>query len=800
MRAAEPSGRARGLPAELTPFVGRRGELADVRGLLSASRLVTLTGVGGVGKTRLAHQVAATLTRAFRDGIHVVELAGLRDPGLLVETVAAALGLRDQSAPLTLDVLAEHLGGRRVLLVVDNCEHLATECATALDALLRAAPGLRALATSRHVLGITGEQTYEVAPFPVPSPDHAPTAAELSGCHSAILFEQRAAAVLPGFRIDGDNAAAVGRLLHRLDGLPLALELAAARMRTLTPGELLDRLDDRFAVLTGGSRAAPPRQRTLRELMDWSYDLCSPQERTLWARASVFAGGFDLEAAEAVCSGADLARSAVADLVHALVEKSVLTRSPAGEEDGRARYRMLETVREYGQGRLVGAGSRAGGPEGRAEPGARPDALAVHRRRHRDHCLDLVRRAQREWFGPGQIPWLTRLRRDHANLRAALDFCLSTPGEQGAGRELASLPHHYWISHGALSEGRHWLARLLDTGEDEPTRLAALGTYAYLGVLQGAGAAAVEEYEALAERLQDASALAWARHHRALLAFFGGEPERGTALLAEAVARHRAAGDLTGVAECTFKRAIVETLLGHTDLALALCRESQEITAAHGESWTRADALFAESLVRRQTGDRCRADALARDAVRLLRPLGDRWGIALCVEVLAWSAADGADPERAACLLGVLRTLWESVGGTFFVAPFMRVSHDRCERDTRAALSPRDFDRALRRGAALSLADALTYVLEEPAPTTPPPEPYARTSLTRREREVADLVAAGLANAEIAATLVIARRTAETHVGRVLTKLGLTSRSQLAAWVHDNRDAPGKPVGVPETL
>ncbi|WP_308405298.1 helix-turn-helix transcriptional regulator [Streptomyces sp. B93] len=253
------------------------------------------------------------------------------------------------------------------------------------------------------------------------------------------------------------------------------------------------------------------------------------------------------------------------------------------------------------------------------------------------------------------------------------------------------------------------------------------------------------------------------------------------------LARHRAAGDPVGVAECAFKRAVMETLLGHHDRALALCREAQTLTAAHGESWIRGDALFAEALVRRQLGDRCQADTLAREAVRLLRPLGDRWGIALCVEVLAWSAADDGDPERAACLLGALRSLWESVGGASFVAPFMRESHDRCERDTRAALPARAYERAVRRGAALSLDGTLSYALQEAVPTEPPALPYAHTSLTRREREVADLVAAGLGNQEIAATLVIARRTAETHVSRVLAKLGLSSRAQLAAWVHEHR-------------
>ncbi|WP_236244599.1 LuxR C-terminal-related transcriptional regulator [Streptomyces sp. CC210A] len=638
------------------------------------------------------------------------------------------------------------------------------------------------------------------------------SAGEALRYEAVALFAQRAAAVLPGFRVTDGNAAAVADLVHRLDGLPLALELAAARMRTLTLREITERLDDRFALLTGGNRAALPRQRTLRELMDWSHDLCSDRERTLWARASVFVGGFDLEAAEEVCAGPGLPGPAVVDAVHGLVEKSVLVRY---EQDGRARFRMLETVRAYGQERLAEA------------------AEAVRlRRKHRDHCLELARRAESAWFGPGQVGWFARLHGEHANLRAALDFCLHTPGEAAAGLALASLPRHYWISQGGLDEGRRWLALLLEAGPGRgPEHVAALGTHLYLGLMQGAVAEtvpAIDAYEAEAERIGDASGLAWALHHRALAAAFRGELAAAAGLFGEAAARHRGGGDLAGAMECTFKHAIVLTMLGHTDRALALCRECRSVTSAHGETWIRADALFAESLIRWETGDRGAADGLARQAIRLLRPLGDLWGIALCVEILAWSAASDGGTRRAACLLGVLRSLWEAIGGALFAAPFMAASHERCERETRGALPTAEFERMLRHGAGLDFDEALAYVLEEPSArlpddvprdtpspaaartarsAAPPPSPrgtaraagsagpYSGTELTRREREVADLVAAGLGNQEIAARLVIARRTAESHVGRALAKLGLTSRTQLAAWVHERRGTGG-PTGT----
>ncbi|WP_374108967.1 LuxR C-terminal-related transcriptional regulator [Streptomyces sp. CC228A] len=1053
MGAAESWAEAGALPAELTPFVGRRDETDAVRHLLSASRLVTVTGVGGVGMTRLAYQVGAGLRRAFPDGVRLVELASLRDPGLLPETVAAAVGLRGRRTRLTLDSVAAHVRKRHMLLVVDNCEHLADACVPVLDALLRAAPRLRVLATSRHVLGITGEQTFFLEPMPgprwgratapgtgagpVPQPaphpaqdaaagppparrapwapgrrrlpdrtprhprqrarprsptghgaasrtgrDRAPEAVRgeaagaargeaprtvrrdapsagrgagsapgrdstgparagartprggaapapgrrrgrrggagrrpsaapghdgpaptrhaadsgpaptlhsadsgpaPTGCgeasgppqtrhearperaatapaqpataaaqrlrdrsgepppaapdsgpwphpfgggaatappplsakealryESVVLFAQRAAAVLPGFRVSDGNAAAVADLVHRLDGLPLALELAAARMRTLTLREIIERLDDRFALLTGGSRAALPRQRALRELMDWSHDLCSDRERVLWARASVFAGGFGLEAAEEVCAGPGLPRPAVVDAVHGLVEKSVLVRH---EQHGRARFRMLETVRAYGQERL-----------------AETAETVRLRRNHRDHCLELARRAEGAWFGPEQVAWFARLHGEHANLRAALDFCLRTPGEAAAGLALASLPRHYWISQGGLGEGRRWLARLLEAGPGRgAAHVTAMGAYLYLGLMQGAvveSVPAIDAYEAEAERIGDASGLAWALHHRALAAAFRGDLAVAAGLLGEAAARHRGGGDLAGAMECTFKHAIVLTMLGHTDRALALCRECRTVTSAHGETWIRADALFAESLIRWETGDRGAAALLARQAIRLLRPLGDLWGIALCVEILAWSAASDGGTRRAACLLGVLRSLWEAIGGALFAAPFMAVSHERCERETRAALPAADFERMLRHGAGLGFDEALAYVLEEPSARLPdaardtPPRtpghtarataaapaprtggrtagsagPYSGTELTRREREVADLVAAGLGNQEIAARLVIARRTAESHVGRALAKLGLTSRTQLAAWVHERRAAGALPA------
>ncbi|MEU9987409.1 AAA family ATPase [Streptomyces sp. NPDC048045] len=462
---------AGGPGAELTPLVGRHAETTRVGRLLSTARLVTLTGVGGVGRTRLALRVAGDAGRRFPDGVHVVELASLRDADLLAQSVGGALGLANpgrDGADAT-EAVAAHLRDRRALLVLDNCEHLVDACARLADTLLRAAPGLRILATGRQALGIAAEQVFPVEPLAVVEPGRGHSVRELLGCPAVVLFAERATAVRPAFAVGEDNADAVARLVHRLDGLPLAIELAAARLRTLTPAEILDRLDDRFALLTTGSRTAVPRQRTLRELMDWSYDLCDAGERALWARVSVFSGGFDLEGVAGVCCDDALPAATLLDVLDGLVEKSVLTHR---DHDGRSRYDMLETVRDYGRERL-------------AESGEPP----VLRRRHRDHYLGLTARAQEEWFGPRQAEWFTRLRLDHANLRAALEYCLEQPGEAAAGLSLALAPRHYWITAGSLAEGRRWLARLLAATDPAtaPLRSRALATDAYLGILQGHG-------------------------------------------------------------------------------------------------------------------------------------------------------------------------------------------------------------------------------------------------------------------------------------------------------------------------
>ncbi|GGY78902.1 LuxR family transcriptional regulator [Streptomyces olivaceoviridis] len=763
-----------GLGGELTSLIGRRTETARIARLLSGARLVTLSGVGGVGKTRLALRVAANATRsAFPDGVYVAELAALRDPEQLAPSVLGTLDVANPGRPGAdaTAALVARLCERRALLVLDNCEHLIDACARLIDALLRAAPGLRVLATSRQPLGIAGEQVFPVEPLPVPDADQGHGVRALSDNPAVALFADRAAAVLPGFTVTESDAAAVAELVRRLDGLPFAIELAAARIRSLTPHEILERLTDRFALLTGGSRVAVDRQRTLRALIDWSHELCTERERLLWARASVFRGGFDLESLERVCADPELPPAALLDTLDALVVKSLVN---CRHERGRARYHMLETVREYGHERLAASGS-----------------LDAIRRRHRDRYAELTARAGQEWFGPRQVDWFTRLRLDHPNLRAALEFCRERPGQARAGLALAVSPRHYWITAGLLSEGRRWLSRLLaadhaqDHGDDAAgpgaaVRVQAQVTDTYLGMLQGDPEAdvrrALATCEAAARRGGHRRESAWVWHHHGILAIWTEDFAGAAELFARASAEFRAQGCLDAALECRVKFAIAHAYGGDVAAADEACDEVEAAARAHDESWLHGMALLARALLARRADAPVDAIANARAAIARLRPFQDWWDVAMCVEVIAWSTQDA--PRRAARLLGVLHMLWESVGGRLGSAPFMRAQHVRFEAAVREALPAAGFDREFRRGARATVDEAMAYVLDDAAGVP---------GLTRRESQVAELVAEGLTNKDIAARLTIAQRTAENHVERILGKLGFTSRTQLAVWAYERR-------------
>ncbi|WP_242613546.1 ATP-binding protein [Herbihabitans rhizosphaerae] len=756
------------MPLEATTYVGRRAEIAEVRRLLGATSTVTLTGPGGVGKSRLARRAVCAVRGMFPDGVVVVKLAELREPALLVSTVAARLGLGDRAA-IPMDVIVDHLHQRRMLLLLDNCEHLVDACAGLVDTLVSACPGLVVLATSRQSLGVTGERIMPVPPLEVPQPGGAP--ADLERYDAVRLLLDRATAVVPSFAITEQNAADVITLCRKLEGLPLAIELAAVRMRVLSVRQLIDRLDKRFAVLTGGNRGGPSRHETMRSLVDWSHELCTEPERLLWARASVFSGGFDLDAAERVCSGDGLDSRHVLDVIDALIDKSILVRE---EYQGLARYRMLETIRLYGEERL-----RAADDEQRM------------RRRHRDWCVELTGRFEAEWIGPDQARWVDMLIREHPNLRRALDFCASDPDEAAVGLSKVLTFKEYWIIRG-LTEGRIWLDRLLDVAADDaPGRAHALWSNAFLALVQGdidAYETHLSDAERVAERTGDEKAVAYVHHVRAYHALIGNDMPNAVELFGKSVAMFRAQGDEAGELWSTYNYGLAISLSGELDRGRRVLRDCIERLTSRGEVFWRSWALWSLAAAEYLRGDVDEAAKAGFEVLRLQRRVHDRVILAFAVTVLAGCAAHNEQPRRAARLLGVAATAWRSFGASprnyaAFVEPVVS--------DTELVAGRLGFDQAANEfalGAAMPAEEAMAYVLAdgEPAEETAPKN--AQGTLTRRENQIAELVAEGLTNKQIAEKLGIARRTAESHVDHILTKLSFTNRAQIAAWVASRRN------------
>ncbi|WP_242676757.1 LuxR C-terminal-related transcriptional regulator [Rhodococcus sp. ABRD24] len=753
---------------ELTSFVGRRAEVAEARRLLTTAHLLTLTGIGGVGKTRLALRVAKASERAFPDGVWFVELDELHDPALLAETVAGVFGLRDQSSRPARELLVEYLVERRALIVLDNCEHLVDAVAVLTESLLRRCPDLRILATSREALGIGGEVVLRVPPMVAPDPGRPRSKPGIPESEAVTLFAERAASVLPGFDITEHNRPAVAWICHRLDGLPLPIELAAARMRAMSADQIRNRLSDRYRLLTDGSRVAPTRQQTLRLCVDWSHELCTPDERVAWARLSVFSGGFDLEAAEFVC-GRELPPEDLLDVVASLVDKSILLSEKANHG---VRYRMLETLRQYGQEQLAATGE-----------------LSNARRRHRDWFEGLVLQADREWIGARQAHWMRTLFAEQSNIRSALEYCLHEPGEAGAAVRIAAALHEYWLCRGMLGEGRHWIARAVSGSDDRPgadrvRALCAAGQFAGMQSDLAEGAALVAHARRLADELGDADSLALVTHGAGRMAMVSGDLDGAVGSLTDALASFRAAGDTHLTVLALQGLGIVRGMCGDVEQAVACHEEVMSITAALGESEYRARAMWLLGLQMWTRGDAERASALAVDSLRLSRMVDDHFAAEGCIELLAWTCADGRS-ERAAVLSGAAESLSRAMGTPPAAIPTTVVHHEECRRQIRRVLGEREFDAAFARGGAMSFEDAVDYALEEKTPPATPAEPRTADAhtLTRRERQVAELVARGLTNKEIASELVIAQRTAEGHVEHILSKLGFTSRAQIATWV-----------------
>ncbi len=695
---------ASNVPPEATSFINRRAEVMTARRLLRSARLVTLTGPGGVGKTRVALRVAREMERSFRDGVGVVDLAPLQDRSLLADTVVQVLGISDQSTRSRVDVLCQYLRTRRLLLVLDNCERVAAECGELVSTLLRAVPGLRVLVTSRHCLEVSGEHIVTISPLDAPVLEWTAPLRVDPEHHAVALFAERAKAVLPGFAVTPHNDTVVGQVCRQLDGLPLAIELAAARLRSLSLTELARRLDDHSRLRLSGPRPPMARHSTLYATLSWSFELCGEAERRMWARISVFSGGFDLAAAENVCAGDDIDADDVLDLVTGLVDKSLLIRQ---EHEGQARYRLLDTVRQFGLERLRDIGEE--------------DIL---RRRHRDWYLRLAEHGDAEWFGPHQVEWFTRLRLDHANLRVALNYCLTTPGERLAGLRMATTLWFYWIACGFVAEGCHWIERALElNAEPTPERAKALWVDGDMAAFQGDNRAALrvlEESRDLAQRLGDEPDLAYATQMLGLAALGRGDMLQADALLRDALMRHQALGQFdANVAVCPVMLAYAAVGRGDFDRAVRLSNECQVMSQQHGDIWARSWALWALSLVEWYRGRSHEAAAYARECLRIKHIFHDVLGMAFALDMLGWTAAVAGQSERAAVLLGAAQETWLTMGQPQADAAALIESRDRSEAAARSALGDGAFDEAFKRGTNLDVNQAVDYALASD-PTHPP--------------------------------------------------------------------------------
>lgn len=774
-RVREPTGN---LPADVTSFVGRRREITLTKRLLAESRLVTLTGPGGVGKTRLALRVAGNMRRAFRDKAWFVELEELRDPDLVPESVIEQLGLGGPRAGDDVDTIVEHLKNREMLLVLDNCEHVVEQVATLAEAVLRWCPNVRVLATSRQTLGASGESTMVVPPLQVPDIEHLPPPEAYEQYASVRLFVDRAKAAVPEFEVDAHNGPALMRLCHHLDGNPLAIELAAVRLRSLSPQQLEQRLSERYELLTEGRRDAPARQQTLRALIDWSYELCSDRDRTAWARMCLFSGTFDLEAAEHVVRDG-LTSGDVLGAIDSLIDQSVLLRE---EEAGEVRFRLLHALREYGQEKLAASGEQE-----------------RVRARHREWYSGLVQRFHREWIGPNQAEWVRKLHKEQGNLRVALHSAVSAPETAPEALRTAVRLGNYWGIRGLNGEARHWLdAGLATAPANAPERVSALRVHAWFTLLQGEPDPAVEmlhEAVALSEQHDDPVEDAYLLQTSAMAASFRREVQHARSLLEDALRRFRHLQVLAGELFGLFALGLLRGLHEDRETGLALLEECIELTAQRGEVFWRSYALWATSHLEISRDQPERAEAAAKDALRLQRQLDNRLAMAFSLDSLAWTATRQGRHERAARLAGAATAFWEAVrAAPGFYAAFEATLGEH-ESASRSALGEQPYREAFDRGYEFSSSAAVDFALEvkkhgrSTARDNVHPMP-----LTRREREIADLVARGRTNKEIAESLVIAQRTVEGHVQNILTKLDFSSRAQIAGWVAGQKGGgPGEP-------
>src|SRR5215218_2178813 len=798
------------LPAQRSSFVGREGEMLEVKRQLAMTRLLTLTGTGGSGKTRLALEVARDLVGAYPDGAWLVRLAPLSEGKLVPQAVAKAVGVPEQSGRSLADALVEALRAKEMLLVLDNCEHLVEAAARLVAVLLDSCPRLRVLATSREALSVAGESRWPVPALSVPNPRRSPTVGELEHSESARLFAERARQRHPSFTMGSDNIRAVAEICRRLEGLPLAIELAAARVSALSVEQISEKLENSLKLLTVGDRTAVPRQRTLRGTLDWRYDLFSEPAQKLLRRLSVFAGGWTLEAAAAVGRGNDIEQGEALDLLSGLVEKSLVVSEAS--RDGRVRYRSLEPVRQYALEKLE---------ESR-------NAESV-RRRHAEYFLALAEEAEPELWGPEDKAWLERLEAEHDNLRAALSWTLERREAEPALR-LAGALWRFWITRGYYEEGRRWFEWALEKGERVAARaqvLAGLGQLAlWQGDLSRAKTAAQEglklsneagiegmiaadfliilgeaartkgDSERAKELLEaalvlsreagDRRCITWSLGSLANVSSSQGDHERAKELYEEGLALSRELGGVETIGAQLLSLGYEFLLEGDHERAAALNEEAATLLRNRGYRTGLGHALDNLGGAALMRGDYERAAELFEESVVLCKELGDKSTAAESLEGLACAAGARGEAERAARLFGAAQGLYEA--GGYHHTPRELALREPYLADARSRLDGAVWETMFKEGRAMTLEETIEYALSEEkdiGPSSPTPEQSRSeqpAALTRREEEVAGLVARGLTNRQIASDLHLSERTVENHVSNILRKLGRTSRTEIASW------------------